>query len=210
MTKPNFPIHLFLFISCMLLVSELKAQDSVQALKPHQFKLTTDVFTWNGSYEARLTNKVSLVSAAGIAFGGSSNLGRYSTSQAFKVMNPEIGAELRYYYNFGKRTERKKKTINNSANFFSFSVLRGFMPFTSAELTTMSEFYIDGVRQSDIEAPIEQYATWSIGPNWGIQRPLGKHFSMDIILGAGAEYLSDEAKWYLSPNLQLRLGYVVR
>ncbi len=210
MSKPNFTIYTFLFFSFILTPSVLKAKDSISTLKPHQIKLSTDVFTLNLSYEAKLADKLSLVSVGGIAFGGSANLGRYSKSQAFKVINPELGLELRHYYNFVQRWERKKMTGNNSANFFSFSVLHGFMPFTSAELTTTASYSINGVQQPDIEVPIEPYATWSIGPNWGIQRQINKRFSMDLILGAAAEHLSDEKKWLLAPNLKFRLGYVLR
>ena len=120
---------------------------------------------------------------------------------------PAVGC---YYYNFEQRAEKKKQTGNNGANFFSFGLVRGFMPFTSAELNTTSEYYVNGVRQPDIEVPIEPYASWSIGPNWGIQRQVGKRFNLELILGANAEYLSDDMKWYLGPNSNFRIGYIIR
>jgi len=84
------------------------------------------------------------------------------------------------------------------------------MPFTSAELTSTYEYSINGVKQPDLEVPIDQYSSWTIGPNWGMQRQVGKSFSLEFIAGPCVEYLSDDEKWRPSVNIDFRFSYVIK
>lgn len=199
-----------LLIALLIIFSFKSIAQGSDELKPSQFKFNLDLFGVIASHEARLSNKFTLVSGLGISSGGSADISRYDFNNSWKVYNFWANLQGRFYYNLAQRAQRNKKTGNNSGNFFSFSGTYGFKPFTSTELTTTADVYVNGVFVGQATAPIKEYSSITFGPNWGIQRRLGRNFSWETTLGASLNYLDDSNEWSLAPAVTLRLGYVIK
>lgn len=117
------------------------------------------------TYERQVSSQLTLHTQLGLEgglFGGGGDF-----NYAF---TPTISVEPRFYYNFNERVAKQKKTINNSANYF-----------------TLTGTYIPGlftVTNDDIEAD----AALNLIPKWGLRRTIGKNFKFDFAVGYGVAF----------------------
>ncbi len=100
-----------------------------------------------------------------------------------------ISAEPRYYYNFNKRIEKGKKTLNNSANYLS------------AEL-----FYIPDLLTSSNRTNVTVNKSFGIIPKWGLRRSLSEKLNFEFALGIGYAWGENNING-LTSTLDLRFGY---
>jgi len=135
------------------------------------------------TYETQVSNQLTLNTQLGLEggfFGGGGDF-----NYAF---TPTISVEPRFYYNFNKRVVKKKKTINNSANYL-----------------TITGTYIPGlftVTNDDVEAD----AAFNLIPKWGLRRTIGKNFKFDFAVGYGVAFREYETTGQF--GLDLRIGYI--
>ena len=99
---------------------------------------------------------------------------------------PVIRVEPRYYYNLTKRYDKGRKTINNSANYLSFSA--------------------DYQLGTGIGSNASSISTFKLIPKWGMKRTIGNHFIFEFAAGVGAQK-SENNNWKSTPGLDLKLGY---
>jgi hypothetical protein len=102
------------------------------------------------------------------------------------VIAPVLRVEPRYYYNFTRRFEKEKKTINNSANYFTLAV--DYQPGIS------------------IGKNAEAYQYLQVVPKYGLKRTIGKHFIFEIAAGLGA-YVVENSNLDSVFAMDLKLGY---
>lgn len=141
--------------------------------------------TWVGA-EFPVTKNFILRAETGLDagfFGGISN-----DDNGF-VLAPVFTIEPRYYYNFGKRTEKGKQTRNNSGNFFGIK----------------TSYHPDWFLISDVaDVKINQQLT--VIPKWGIRRNIGKtNFNYELGFGIGRRFYRSESE--TAADLHLRIGY---
>lgn len=89
--------------------------------------------------------------------------GIYSTEGKHWWLIPGIRVEPRYYYNFQRRVNKGKKTINNSANYFSLS----------------TDYNIRKNSYGNMVSSI------TIIPKWGFRRTIGEKFLFEFAGGLG-------------------------
>jgi len=138
-------------------------------------------------YEAGLTDKTSLTFGVGLGFsiiGGSNR----DTEVSFF---PFLESQYKYYYNFEKRTKKGKSTLNNSANYISFlAVLQSNKPL------------FKNSRYND-------QAVIAVGPTWGFQRTYKKGFRLSLDLGLGYAYETIRENGFVTPLIDIELGWVL-
>ncbi|SDS06779.1 hypothetical protein [Christiangramia echinicola] len=101
---------------------------------------------------------------------------------------PGIEAQYRYYYNFGKRVDKGKKTSENSANYIA-----GVASITSGKPIIGDLEYTD------------DFAGF-VGPAWGLQRVYNSGFKLNLNLGLGMGF-NEGGNAYLTPLFGLQLGW---
>lgn len=102
------------------------------------------------------------------------------------VIAPVMRVEPRYYYNYPKRIEKGKKTMNNSANYLSLSADYQF--------------------GESIGSNAQALQTFTVIPKWGLKRTIGNHFIFEFAVGIGA-YTSEIEYWEPTFGLDLKIGY---
>ena len=143
--------------------------------------------------ESKLTNSLAIRSE----FGLSGFWQSYGDDYTY-VITPVIRLEPRWYYNFGKRTNKSRRIDNNSGNYLGLK----------------TTFYPDLFAISNKEN-VTVHNQISIIPVWGIRRNIGKHFNYEVGFGIGGHYvfqneefnIEDEGKWKARADLNLRIGY---
>ncbi len=206
-------IILLVFCTSITLFSKtLNAQTADTTLKDSQIELNAKLFGLGLNYEAKLGEKFTILSEIGVRTGTGSYGSRYNFADGFKVYNLEIGIEPRLYYNVQKRLNKGKSIKNNAANFWFFGLNYGFKPFNSPVIYQEVDVYDNGLYLGSFETQIEKYSLLSVTPGWGIQRKVGKNFSLDLNLGLSLSYVSEESgnDTYVFPSAGLKFGYVLK
>ncbi|MCG9970173.1 hypothetical protein [Christiangramia crocea] len=102
---------------------------------------------------------------------------------------PGFEGQYRYYYNFGKRSDKGNKTSENSANYFA----------ATASITGGDPIIGDLRYASDYGV--------LVGPVWGLQRVYYSGFKLNFNLGLGLGF--NETQTYFTPLFGLQLGWLV-
>ncbi|MGZ3777982.1 MAG: hypothetical protein ACXVIY_11820 [Mucilaginibacter sp.] len=187
---------------CLFVGIKVYGQDTTHYLKPQQLKINLDYLGASFSYEQLIDNNSNtLYFDAGIVYGFTyqatfyDDRGRnYYSAQ----LVPAITAEFRHYYHFKARKENGKNLINNSSNFFALNATYIFAPLHLQNAENNSDVI-------------------TIMPAWGIQRALGRHFSLELELGLQASYEREFSpfspatkRWSVGPGMVFRIGYVAK
>lgn len=173
------------------------AQDTASYLKPAQVKINLNYLGGSVSFEQRVSNSNTLYFDAGIGYGFTYQATYYTdinnTSYQYQV-KPAITAEFRHYYHFKERLAKNRAIGNNGANFFTLKTNYIFGPVGSYSGT-------------------DRCAVIGVMPGWGIQRTMGKCFTLELELGLQASY---ETQRYISsrqltigPGAVFKIGYIV-
>lgn len=114
----------------------------------------------------------------------------FSNFSAKWIISPDIYTEYRNYYNLHRRNDKRKKTLNNSANFL-FGRVETFLPVKNQNFFNL--LFIQG---------------------WGAQRSLSRKISIDCHLGVTEHFYYDKPPHgsfnyvYLEPLVAILLNYV--
>ncbi len=147
--------------------------------------------------ETRLDRKLSLRSEIGLGTGTASI--KYSdghTETSFLIV-PFVNVEPRWYYGLDRRERLKRKTINNSSNYFS--LLTTFVSGSNAIVNTKG---------------FEAAPFITITPEYGFRRA-SKHFFSEYSVGVGYKHnFLDKSYSYniheneLNYDFQWKFGYM--
>jgi hypothetical protein len=105
---------------------------------------------------------------------------------SYWLIVPVMRVEPRYYYNLITRYEKGRKTVNNSANYLSFSA--------------------DYQLGRGVGSNASSISTLRLIPKWGMKRSVGRHFVFELAAGIGVQK-SENYNWEATPGLDLKLGY---
>lgn len=105
------------------------------------------------------------------------------------ALAPGLTAEARHYYNLNKRVRKGKSIANNSGNFLSLALGYDFTPIA----------YDNMYNNPSV----------SITPSWGIQRKIGRRFSLETLLGISFRYDNRAEEGNVSPAIGFKFGYVI-
>lgn len=168
----------------LLISSGVFGQDSI-GVKKELFKVN---FLASGFvYEYGLSDKMSLHSNISIGF-----FWKYSKLLGSTTgFNVNITEQLRYYYNFERRSKKNKIIKNNSANYFALYGSASSKPFAGSNL----ENYI-------------YYSNYTTGVVYGINRFYGKRFTDDFNFGLGFAF-SENSKPSFIPIINYSFGIII-
>lgn len=113
------------------------------------------------------------------------------------ILVPSISLEPRWYYNIEKRSNKGKKTANNSANFVTVAV--EYFP----------DLFTIGSKPDFVYVPNQI----SFIPKWGIRRSIAdSNFNYELGLGVGYQVYLEEADDMktasdVAVDLHIRIGY---
>jgi hypothetical protein len=161
------------------------AQDG---LKSSQLKANLILVGASASYEKSISRRTSLNFEAGLNYWFSYAYSDYLGSDFGYTLAPTLSVEGRHYYNLNKRLRRGKSIANNSGNFLSVGLGYTFAPIAS-------DMYED--------------PAVSITPSWGMQRGIGKRFSMELLLGYSVRYDIGYEEISAVPVVEFKFGYIL-
>jgi hypothetical protein len=167
-------------ISIFIFLTNLSYAQNDRVQNVHSLKVTIIGLTY--AYEQSISQKSTVNFELMLAgeFGSSFIGGDYW------LITPIMRVEPRYYYNYLKRAEKNKKTINNSANYLSLSADYQFGTSFGSNAHALHAF--------------------SLIPKWGLKRTIGNHFIFEFAAGIGA-YTSEIEMWKPTLGLDLKFGY---
>jgi hypothetical protein len=182
-----------LFACFFIFTTSVFAQDTTSYLKPGQIKINALLIGGSLSYEQRISNNNTIVFEGALQYGFVYQSSSYTNGNYQYNLTPVLSVGGRHYYHFKERLAKNKKIINNSSNFWSLQAGYSFKPIASK--TNTYQGYKDDV---------------FIAPAWGIQRSLGKSFSLELLLGVQAGYSVSSNSWGVGPATGLKIGYIVK
>lgn len=190
----NYPMLKTVLFACFFIfTTTVFAQDSTSYLKPGQFKINALLVGGSLSYEQRVSNVNTIVFEGALQYGFIYQSSSYNDGVYKYNLTPVLSVEGRHYYHFKERLAKQKKITNNSSNFWSLQAGYMFKPIISKSNTY--EEYSDAI---------------FVIPSWGIQRSLGKSFSLELLLGVQAGYKISSDSWGAGPATQLKIGYIIK
>lgn len=142
------------------------------------------------SYEKAVSPSITFVGEVGYEGGFS-----YSYSSAFGsdlqyAFSTVFSLEGRYYYNFSKRIEKGKNTMNNAANFF------GIEAAYAPDLGTVKG-----------SGNYEFQKSFSIIPKYGFRRNISEKFNFEFSAGPGYQW-GDNGNDGAILSIDARFGFV--
>jgi hypothetical protein len=140
------------------------------------------------TYEPRLGKKTTIDLSAGI--GGGYDVSESSFGYEWNILEPAFyfSANPKFYYNRQKRYNKGKNVQLNSGNYFGLRV-----KYATAGLAQDG-----GTRQSLL-----------INLHWGIQRAIGRRWTMNTHVGLGYAEDLDYQFGTIYPALDLKFSYVL-
>jgi hypothetical protein len=164
------------------------AQDKDASLKKDIMSAEIGLFTASLNYERHLGGLFTLKTGVGVGvyFGQD-----FFSGNTYWEFTPIVIAEPRYYYNFNRRVQRGRKTSYNASNYLALSV----------------SYFSNPVVVSGMNYHIRQSA-FSLIPEWGLKRTLGKRMNFEFAIGYGLTYTLHE--FGTGVGLDLRFGYNIK
>lgn len=171
----------------LFILSALQAI-SQEGLKSSQLKANLILLGASASYEKSISKRTTLNLEAGLNYWFSYAYSDYLGSDFGYTLAPVLSVEGRHYYNLNKRVRQGKSIANNSGNFLSVGLGYTFAPIAS-------DMYEDPVV--------------AITPSWGMQRGIGKRFSMELLLGYSVRYDIGYEEISAMPVAEFKFGYIL-
>lgn len=148
--------------------------------------------------EVQLERKITLRSEIGLLSGISKIEYPDGRTENSYLLAPFVNVEPRWYYNLDRRSRLEKETKNNSGNYFS--LLSAFVSTRTALVNTKN---------------FETAPSFSIIPEYGLRRGIGKHFFSEYSLGIGYmhNFLKKDYFYRIDANevifdVQFKVGYI--
>ena len=179
--------NLFILVSLLYALSINAQQPSVEkSVSGVQLGFMS---VW-GYHEIRLSDKIALRAEGCIGASYWYHSSMFFGTRSGYAIYPVFAIEPRYYCNLNKRSQKQKRTDNNSANFLALNVtLDPGLIITSSEKKRSSSGSISFI------------------PTWGIRRNIGKHFDCELGLGLGYEHIFNSGHFIRSGRIaMIKLG----
>jgi len=160
-----------------------------EGLKSSQLKANLVVLGASASYEKSISKRTSLNFEAGLNYGFFYAYSAFAGESFGYTLAPTLTAEGRHYYNLDKRVRKGKSIRNNSGNFISLALGYAFAPIA----------YDNAYHNPAV----------AITPSWGIQRAIGRKFSMELLLGYSFRYDSRAEEGSATPAIGFKFGYIL-
>ncbi len=154
-----------------------------QVVGNHSLKLSTFSVSYN--YEYSFNNQVSVTGRAGLIMPTI----LWTSSGFHYSLNPFIGAEGRYYYNYEKRRLSGKSTMFHSGNFLSIDCKYIFGALKNSETLKNNTGFL-------------------ISPNWGLKRVFKNKMFFELSPGLNLFY-TEESNFYISPRANFSFGIIL-
>ncbi len=116
------------------------------------------------NYEKQLRQLFTIKTSIGLEGGFG-----FGSSVSYFALTPTVRLEPRYYYNFNRRVNLKKKTLYNASNYFAVTLL--YIP---------NLFTISNVSGFEFESGL------LLIPKIGIKRTIGQRLNFEFAIGAGS------------------------
>jgi hypothetical protein len=137
------------------------------------------------TYEPRLSNKMTADISAGI--GGSYEIAEGSIEINYGRPSLYFSFTPKYFYNRRSRIEKGKKTLFNAGNYFGLRIK--YVALNQSPTSTYSNSILANI-------------------HWGIQRPLGKHWTFSSHFGAGYAQDIDYNFGTIYPAVDFKFSYI--
>ncbi len=176
---------IILLLITVLIAHLVKAQDNDSTVEKGLASIHVGLLgTWI-TYEKAIGEHITLNGQFSVegGFFGSSNNFNY-------IFIPSFTLEPRWYYNFNKRMNKGKKTINNAANYIALEF--SYIP--------------DWFTINNVDNIVVVYPHFYVIPKWGLRRIIGERFSFEFAAGYGAYLTGGEI--YGQFGLDLKFGYI--
>jgi len=142
---------------------------------------------WLG-YEKAITSDITINGEIG--YEGGLFYSSWANNDVNYVFTTTLSLEGRYYYNFNRRIEKNKNTMNNAANYLAFETT-----FTPDWGTSSSADNINVLR------------TFSVIPKYGFRRNLADKINFEFAAGPGYQWV-EKGDGGVIFGLDVRFGFV--
>lgn len=177
-----------LLIAFLLNSILLSAQTNSEEVKEHQLKLNL-LLTPNIDYEFAVSKYSTFDIQLGTEVGGVEDL---QTGDLYFGLFPSLNVSFRHYYNYKRRINNAKRTLNNSANYYGFTT-----SFISGNPIIIAK---------DVEVYDDYF--FRFGGIYGLQRTYFRSLNLGAEIGLGYGY-SDSFDGRVIPILNFNLGWVI-
>jgi hypothetical protein len=191
---------LLIALSFTINISAQEQSTSTGTVEKSMFNIQTGLVGFWASYEARLSDRWTLRTEAGLdlwAYETNESTPSGTKTETGTALVPSISLEPRWYYNIAKRNREGKHTVNNSANFITVAI--EYYP----------DLFLIGSVPDDIYVPDQI----SIIPKWGMRRSIANsNFNYELGGGVGyTAYLEEAGNMKQSSDVAIdfhaRIGY---
>lgn len=177
-----------LFFTCLLLAGT-SMMSSAQVSTVNNSAINMELRWGIGpvyTYEYSLGRKFTVLGGAGINYSLIEYINNVFDldSKNASCLAIQLNLQPRFYYNLDRRERLERKTLKNSADFFTLDIGYRFEPFYIS-------VDIDG---KDI--------LWVV-PKWGMHRALGEHWLFDLTAGIGYIKIGDKT----GANISVSTGF---
>lgn len=159
------------------------------SLRSSQVKANLLLIGASANYEKSISRRTSLNFEASLNYGFFYAYNDWDEESFGYTLAPNLSIEGRHYYNLDKRVRKGKSIANNSGNFVSLALGYSFTPIA------YDNMYND--------------PSIAITPSWGMQRGIGKRFSMELLLGYSLRYDSGAENLSTTPVIEFKFGYIL-
>ena len=178
---------LFSVLIASLFVVNAQTPTNVPKLN-NQIKLDLSIGGIGLTYEPRLGGKTTIDLSAGI--GGGYDVSEDNVGYDWNILQPAFyfSATPKFFYNRKRRFDNGKNVDLNSGNYIGLRV----------KYTTAGTAQDGSTRQSLL-----------VNAHWGIQRALGKRWSLNAHVGVGYAEDLDYQYGTIYPSLDLKFSYIL-
>ncbi|MGY5851374.1 hypothetical protein [Salegentibacter sp. F14] len=177
-----------LLIAFLLNSILLSAQYNSEEVKEHQLKLNL-LLTPNIDYEFGIAKHATFDIQLGTEVGGVEDL---QTGDFYFGLFPSLNVSFRHYYNYERRINNAKNTLNNSANYYGLTT-----SFISGDPIIIAK---------DVEVFDDYF--FRFGGIYGFQRTYLKSLILGAEFGLGYGY-SESLDGRVIPILNFNLGWLI-
>ncbi|RZS74769.1 hypothetical protein EV199_0620 [Pseudobacter ginsenosidimutans] len=168
--KPLFPLTLI----AVLVMSQFPLATTAQEASTENVAAVT-FLTPGFSYEVKTSQYQTLYASAFMNLAASFSVSSETGTESSFYFDPALALQYRFYYNFGKRVQRNRRTEKNSANFFALS------GGTVLSKMRMSSSYFEESSRRPV---------YHVAGLWGIQRNMPGRLNMNLSAGLGYRWAS--------------------
>ena len=175
-------MNFFKILIITAFISSFVQAQETPSVEKHQFKINVLLPGFVYEYGLSDTNTLYSELSSGYSFSSNGNGKNWS-------FYPYIHEQFRHYYNLKRRASKNKVTSYNSGGYVSGAAY----------------YYFKSIETNDSFLPSK--SAFVIAPVWGFQRTYNHRFNLDLNIGAGYFFSSNNSNF--TPVLNFTLGWVI-